>query len=77
MPQKNQKTQWKFNEEKLTIEEGEFDYDLAALSVGEEEDEEQKHILRLGQVKQTSEDKFSKVHMLDKIKLQQERLKVF
>ena len=44
---------WKFEGSRLTVEDGEFDYDLAALSVDEQPDEEQKHLLHVIPVKQT------------------------
>ena len=44
---------WKFEGSRLTVEDGEFDYDLAALSVDEQPVEEQKHLLHVIPVKQT------------------------
>ena len=53
VPQKSEKIIWKFEGSRLTVEDGEFDYDLAALSVDEQLDEEQNHFLHVIPVKQT------------------------
>ena len=78
VPRNTQTIQWKYEGCRLTIDDGEFDYDLAALSVGEEHDEEQKNCLKVMPDKQTPEVKFHKEHQLDQLQLKQvERLKVF
>ena len=55
---------WKFEGSRLTVEDGEFDYDLAALSVDEQHDGEQNRLLNVIPVKQTKKGKFHKKQQL-------------
>ena len=74
---KKQTQKWKYEGDWLTIEDGEFDYDISALSVGEEQSGEQGIQLHVRHGKPTKEGNFGYKTELSNSQLIRERNNVF